>query len=85
MTLHVKQLSIAIYTWQMGGELQRLQQKNESFKQSLNQKTLEMSLFADGDEKVKYYTGLQNYAVLIALNNYVEANIPQHHNSTISK
>lgn len=69
----------------MESELQRLQLENAALKKMLDHQKFDLAFFRDDDNKVKYYTGLTNFAVLKALFDFVEPGITSTHKSALSK
>lgn len=71
---------------QVNSELQRLLNENYALKQELQQVKLNESSFENNDEKVKYYTGLPNFIMLMTIFDFVKDYIPkQRVNSELSQ
>ena len=61
----------------MENEISHLQSKNEKLKQYIKRESpYSMESLKDNDEKVKYFTGLRGFTVLLTLYNYLEAYLP---------
>nr|XP_002732168.1 PREDICTED: uncharacterized protein LOC100375462 [Saccoglossus kowalevskii] len=62
----------------MGNELQALRTENQSLKEQLSKYTNKMSqVDLEGDnEKVKFFTGISSFAILISLYNFIEQHLP---------
>ncbi|XP_062576036.1 uncharacterized protein LOC134237904 [Saccostrea cucullata] len=69
----------------METEVNHLTVENNSLKEQLKSTTLTEETFRKDDEKVKSFTGLPSFAVLITLYAYVESVLVQGYNSALSK
>lgn len=69
----------------METELNRLTAENITPKEKLAECVISEEIFKDDDEKVKLFTGLPSYAVLITLFNYIEPAVTHSHKSALSK
>lgn len=71
----------------MQEELQRLITENRELKEKLavEQNKFDQNFFREDDEKVRYYTGLQDYCTLDILFQFVEPYIPHSSASVLSK
>jgi hypothetical protein len=69
----------------MESEIQRLLEENNKLKNICNETVFSPEYFIDNNEKVKYYTGLPNYNVLMAVCRLLEHHIPITDRSSLSK
>jgi hypothetical protein len=69
----------------MESEMQRLLEENNKLKNICNETVFSHEYFIDNNEKVKYYTGLPNYNVLMAVFRLLEHHIPITDRSLLSK
>lgn len=66
-------------------EVQSLREENLDLKQKLNTRTFSEETFEKDDEKVKYYTGLPNFLMLMALFKYLTPHISSGPRSVTTK
>jgi hypothetical protein len=69
----------------MESEMQRLLEENNKLKNICNETVFSHEYFIDNNAKVKYYTGLPNYNVLMAVFRLLEHHIPITDRSSLSK
>ncbi|XP_062571986.1 uncharacterized protein LOC134233943 [Saccostrea cucullata] len=69
----------------MNSELNRLTVENIQLREKLASVTISEDTFKDDDEKVKLFTGLPAFSVLMTLFSFIESAIPQGKQSFLSK
>lgn len=65
------------YISALQAEMQRLTMENMDLKDKLGHFTVTADSFKGNDDKVKYFTGLPNYLMLMAIFNFISKSIPQ--------
>ena len=58
-------------------EIHRLREENRALKEQLNKKQMNQSAFESSNDKVRYYTGLPSFAMLMCLLGLIKNHLPQ--------